>query len=313
MSEIVGIDVSKNNLDFHFLPSAKAFQVSNEVESLEKRLAELTGAQCIALESTGGYERMAVETLQKAGFNVKVINPKRVRDFARASGRLAKTDKIDAQIIAEFARTMPERVNHDSPVVSDTRQRLKDLNARRQDLVKMTTMEKNRKQQSKEASVTKSIDALLEALNKELKSLETLMKACVKEDKILKAQAKMLRKVKGVGPVLVWTLLSELPELGYINRKQLASLVGIVPFNRDSGKYRGKSQIWGGRYTVRKALYLAANIARQYDPTMKAFYEQLIHRGKPFKVALIACTRKLLTQLNAKMQEHLQEFSKTTS
>ncbi len=310
MSEIVGIDVSKNSLDFYFLQSSKSLRVGNDARSIEEIMGELAGVERLLLEATGGYERVAVETLRQAGLNVSAINPKRVRDFAKASGKLAKTDKIDAKVIAEFASIMPERNSLESCVFNEARQRLKDLNTRRQDIVKLLTMEKNRKYQAKEDAVSESILVLIKALESQLDCLEILLNACVKTDSTLAAQAKMLRKVKGVGPVLVWTLLSELSELGLINRKQIASLAGLAPFNCDSGYYRGQRHIWGGRQTVRNALYMAANTARQYEPEMKAFFEQLIQRGKPFKLALTACARKLLTQLNAKMREHYQEGSK---
>jgi transposase len=303
LQEYVGIDVSKDSLDVHHLRSGQYYRIANELGSLKTWAAQLSKPERIVLEATGGYEQMAVEVLHEAKMPVRKVNPKHVRDFARATGKLAKTDRLDAKVLAQFAATveLPEQVVTYSPEM----QRIKALVAYRQDLVKMSTMQKNRLKQTKDDFIRDSINVVLKSLKTQLASIQAEIQHCIQLDADLTQQMQVLLAVKGVGFVLSSTLLTDLPELGQINRREIAALVGVAPFNCDSGNLRGKRRIWGGRHSVRTALYMAANIARRYDPDMKAFYEQLIARGKPFKVALVACMRKLLVQLNAKMKEHL--------
>jgi transposase len=304
MREFVGMDVSKQWLDLHCLPSGRRFRVKNTAVEIEPLLASLGNVQRLVMEATGGYERLAAELLRQKGIDVWVVNPKRVRDFARCTGKLAKTDRLDAQVLAEFCTTMTPK-----PKTSDTSQPLKDLQAHRQDLVKLITMQKNRRRQAHNPFIGESLERLLNSLKDELKQVEAQIKAHIQADPRLQNKASILQSVTGVGFVVSSTLLAQLPELGHVNGKEIAALVGVAPFNCDSGYYRGKRRIWGGRSQVRHNLYLAAFIATRYDPQMQVFYQRLRDSGKPFKVALVACMRKLLVILNAKIRDHLLQTS----
>jgi transposase len=307
MQEFVGIDVSKSAIDIYYLQTGQRQRLDLEPSCLVALASELPKTSQVLIEATGGYERQIVSALREAGIFVRVVNPKRVRDYARSRGILAKTDILDAQVLAEFAQCMP-LTTHRQPTQQE--QRLKRLNARRQDLVKMRTMEKNRKKQAQdEPQVLKSIQAILFSLEQALQEIEKELQACIAEDSALQEKASILRTVPGVGPVLVQTLLAEMPELGEVDRRAVAALAGVAPFNCDSGLYRGRRKIWGGRQNVRNALYMAAFSAKRYDPKMKTFFDKLIAQGKSFKVALTACMRKLLTILNAKMRDHLSRSS----
>jgi len=304
MQEFVGIDVSKEWLDVHCLPSGREWRVKNEAVDIEPLAAKLKQAERVLVEATGGYERVVTETLRQYGIEMWVVNPKRVRDFARSTGKLAKTDQLDAQVLAAFCATMTPKTQK-----FDTCLELKALQAHRQDLVKLMTMQKNRLQQNRAGQIRESIQRLLGALKVELQAVEEQIKGVIQASPQLQSKAQVLESVKGVGFVLSSTLLAQLPELGYLDGKEIAALVGVAPFNCDSGLYRGKRRIWGGRQDVRHMLYLGAFIARRYDPHMKAFYERLRAAGKPFKVAMVACMRKLLVILNAKVRDHLQTVS----
>jgi transposase len=304
MTEFVGIDVSKEWLDVHCLVSGQEFRVSNQAVDIQPLAARLEGATRVLLEATGGYEQEAVEILRQAGLNVRVANPKRVRDFARSTGKLAKTDKLDALVLAEFcAQQKDNRQEYPGHAL------LKAWQSHRQDVMKTITMQKNRLAQAKKSPVAESIRCILDCLKAELKTIEARIKEILEQEASLKAQKKVLESVTGVGFVLSSTLLSHLPELGHLDGKAIASLVGVAPFNCDSGHFRGKRRIWGGRDSVRHTLYMAAFVARRYNPEIKAFYDRLIAAGKPFKVAMIACARKLLVILNAKMRDHFRDIS----
>jgi len=304
MTEYVGIDVSKDWLDVHCLVSQTGFRVKNEAEDIEPMAARFPPETKVLMEATGGYEQDVVQALQAKGLEVWVINPKRARDFARSKGRLAKTDKLDAKILSEFCAQQ-----QGTPSEIETHPKLKTLHSHRQDLVKLITMQKNRRKQARVWEVKQSIERVVETLQQELGLIEGQIKAYLLENTQLASKAKVLQQVKGVGFVLSCTLISQLPELGHLNGKEIASLVGVAPFNCDSGLFRGKRRIWGGRNSVRHNLYLAAFIASRYNPEIKAFYQRLIEKGKPFKVAIIACARKLLVILNAKMRDHFRETS----
>jgi transposase len=307
MNEFVGIDVSKNNLDIFHLPTGQRQRLPLEPSCLVALAAELKPHTQVIVEATGGYERQVVSSLRQAGFFVRVVNPKRVRDYARSRGILAKTDTLDARVLAEFAQCMPVTTHHQP---TEQELQLKQLHARRQDLIKMRTMEKNRKKQAQnEPIVLKSIDSIIRCLEQAVLEIEKEIEAAITKAPILKAKAAVLESVVGVGPVLVQSLLAEMPELGYGDRRAIASLAGVAPFNCDSGLYRGRRRVWGGRQNVRNALYMAAFVAKRHDPHMKAFFEKLISQGKPYKVALTACMRKLLTILNAKIRDHMAEFA----
>ena len=306
MSDFVGIDVSKDFLDVYSLRDNASWQVENTREGLDALSRRLRGAGMVLLEATAHYHQLTVQVLQQAGIPVAAINPKRVRDFARSTGMLAKTDKIDAKILAWFAATFQPEQQRKLPASVE---HLKVLNAHRQDLVNTLTAQKNRRRHVREPWVIASMNRMIEAGKQELKAVDREIRQCIQADPVLKAKAKMLSAVKGVGPVLCATLLGNLPELGEIDEKRIASLVGVAPFNCDSGRFRGQRRIWGGRKDVRDILYPATNVARQYDEKLKAHFEQLRAKGKPFKVATIACARKFLVILNAKMRDHLQAVS----
>jgi transposase len=283
-------------------PSGAQWRVTNteaELPVLVERVERL-GPQGIVLEASGGYERGVVSALAAAHLPVVVVNPRQVRDFAKATGRLAKTDQLDAHVLAHFAEAVHPAPR---PLPDEATQRLAALLERRSQLVTMLTAEKNRRQQalpSVRALVEEHIawlEAALERLNQELDQL-------LQASPVWQARDELLRSVPGVGSILSFTLLAELPELGTLAHKQLAALVGVAPLNRDSGFSRGKRVIWGGRARVRSALYMSTLSAVRYNPALRAFWTRLRAQGKPPKVALVACMHKLLTILNAMLKHH---------
>lgn len=304
MTEFVGIDVSKEWLDIHCLVTGKGFRVKNQAVDIKPLAARFGPGARVLMEATGGYEQDVAQVLKEKGLAVWVVNPKRVRDFARSKGRLAKTDKLDAKVLAEFCA---QQEGLPPEVLGDPE--LKALQSYRQDLVKLITMQKNRLKQSRCPSVKDSIQRILTGLQEELTTVGAQIKACIADCPPLAAKDKVLQEVQGVGFVLSSTLISQLPELGHLTGKEISSLVGVAPFNCDSGLFRGKRRIWGGRDSVRHNLYLAAFIASRYNHDIKAFFQRLTEAGKPFKVAIIACARKLLVILNAKMRDHFRELS----
>ena len=308
METFVGIDVAKEKLDVFVLPT-DAFWTACNTAAGQKELCEKLSKmapQLIVVEATGGYEKGIVSALQEAGLPVSVLNPKRIRDFARSKGILAKTDQLDAKVLAMYGETIKPSVN---AIPDKGSQRLKQLNAHRQDLVKQMTAQKNRSKQTSESFVEQSIEATLKHLKEELQSVMKEIKVCIHSNKELKGKSKVLEAVKGSGPTLQATLLGDLPELGCLDGKQIASLVGLAPFNCDSGYMRGRRRIWGGRSQIRHTLYMATTTARQFNPVIQAFYQRLIEQGKPYKVAMTACMRKFLVILNAKMRDHIQATS----
>jgi transposase len=293
----VGIDVSKQRLDVAVRPTGTAWQMPNDAAGIAGLVAAVTPLEParIVLEATGGLERNAWSALAAAGVPVAVVNPRQVRDFAKGTGRLAKTDALDAAALAHFA----EAVQPPPRPVPDARARaLADLLTRRQQLVEMRTAEQNRA-----ASLGPAMQARVRAhlawLAAEIVAVEQELDQAIAVEPVHHAQAALLRSVPGVGPVLVRTLLADLPELATLDRKRIAALVGVAPFNRDSGAFRGRRGIWGGRARVRAALYMAALVASRRNPTIAAFYQRLLGAGKPKKVALVACMHKLLTILGA--------------
>ena len=300
----VGIDVSKERLDVCSLPDGGTFSVANDragIDELIARLLEGVRPELVVLEATGKYERPAAVAVAAAGIAVAVVNPRQARDFAKAAGRLAKTDRIDAQVLARFAGAVGPRPS----VLPDEEARvLQDILLRRRQLLEMMVAEKNRLQMACEA-VARRIAAHVRWLEKELSRVDRELDEAVRESETWRANEELLRSVPGVGPVLARTLLAELPELGTLPRRRLCALVGVAPFNRDSGTFRGKRQVWGGRAPVRAALYMGALVATRHNPLIREFYERLLAAGKPKKVALVACMRKLLSILNAVMRDRV--------
>lgn len=293
----VGIDVCKRTLDLYIRPSGSTVQYANTergVQQLRQRLQELP-IERVVLEATGNLELPAALHLSQAGLSVAVVNPRQVRDFARATGQLAKTDQIDAAILAHFAEVIQPECR---PLISEETRQLSDLVTRRHQLLEMITAENNRRA-GVHGAVRDQIDRHLEWLQEQLKELDEQLQQTIRQTPLWCQQANLLRSVPGVGEVLSATLLATLPELGQLNAKQIAALVGLAPLNRDSGQFRGRRMIWGGRARVRTALYMPTLVATRHNPTIKAFYERLVARGKQKKVALTACMRKLLTILNA--------------
>ena len=300
-SVFVGIDVSSQTLEVASSSQAKTWQVANDAAGIEQLLSQalaLTPA-LVVLEATGGYEFEVACALQAAGLAVAVVNPRTARDFARAMGALAKTDALDARMLAAFARVLhqhPERERFVKPLADAELQQLQALVLRRRQLVQMLTAERQRLRLA-HAAARPSIERVIEFLKQELGDSEAEVATHVQRHHAQLAQA--LASVPGIGAASVAVLLAELPELGKLDRRRIAALVGVAPLNRDSGQMRGQRSIWGGRADVRRTLYMATLVAVRHNPALKACYERLLAAGKRKKVALVACMRKLLTMLNA--------------
>jgi transposase len=302
----IGIDVSKARLDVAIRPSAEKLSVSNDeagIQALVTRLSEIKPA-LIVLEATGGLERSVSGTLGSAQLPVVVVNPRQVRDFAKALGQLAKTDRIDAEVLARFAEVIRPPLR---PLPDKVSLELRSLIARRRQLIEMMVAEKNRLSTASKA-VRKRIEAHIRWLETELDRADKDLDHSIRQSPIWCENEDLLRSVPSVGPVVSRTLLAELPELGRLNRKQIAALVGIAPLNCDSGTFRGRRGIWGGRATVRAVLYMAALVASRRNSVIRNFYKRLRDKGKAPKVALVACMHKLLTILNA-MIKHKTRWS----
>jgi transposase len=302
-SIIVGIDVSKNRLDVAVRPSGEVFVVERNAAGLEllvARLRELS-PHIVALEATGGFETMVAATLGAAGLPVVIVNPAQIRDFAKAIGQRAKTDPIDAAVIAHFAEaTKPEP----RPLPDQATQLLADLVARRRQIIEMIVAERQREKRITIPRLKKSIIRLLKALEKELATVDTDIDDAVRGSPAWREKEDLLASVPGVGPAIARTLIAELPELGQLGRKEIAALAGLAPFTRQSGQWRGRSFIGGGRTTVRSAVFMGAMVAKKHNPVLKVFFDRLVAAGKPKMVALIAVARKLLTILNAILRDN---------
>jgi transposase len=299
---VVGIDVSKDKLDVHVLPSEEAFSVARKAEGIDALIARLAplGVHAVAVEATGGYETVVAASLGAAGLPVIVVNPAQVRAFAKALGKRAKTDPIDAAVIAKFVAATKPVIR---PLPDADTRALADLVTRRRQIIQMIVAEKLREKQASSRVLKKSAARLIKALEKELNVLDKGIDDSVRGSPVWCEKEDLLKSVPGVGKVTARTLLAELPELGNLDRRQVASLAGLAPWTRQSGLWRGKSFTGGGRAGVRSAVFMAAMVARQYNPTFKAFYQRLIDAGKPKMVALIAVARKLLTVLNAILRD----------
>ena len=297
----VGIDVAKAQLDVAIGPNGESFSVANDETGINELLRRLEPADLVIIEATGGLEVPVASALATAGIAVAVVNPRQVRDFARATGQLAKTDALDAQVLARFGEAVKPQVR----ALRDAQaQALEALVNRRRQLVEMLTSEKNRRANSPKV-IHKSIDEHIRWLEKRLAGFDDELAELVRETPIWRERDELLRSVPGVGKVLSTTLLAHLPELGALNRKQIAALAGLAPFNRDSGSLRGSRCIWGGRAQVRRVLYMAVVAAVRSNPVIKNFYAQLRARGKYPKSALTACMRKLLVILNAMLRSKI--------
>lgn len=298
MSEFVGIDVSKDWLDVAVSSGDRVVRVENTVNGIWGLADELERSrpERVVLEATGGLEKALVFALREKGLPVVLVNPRQVRDFARATGRLAKTDRIDAQVLARFASLLKPQPRQ---IKDEAESELSELVRRRNQLTHLLTMERNRTKIRTSTAVSASLRRNIAHLKQEITELDQEIDTMIEASHAWRERAQLYRSVPGVGPRLTTTLLAELPELGRLNRKQAASLVGVAPLNWDSGVFRGKRAIWGGRNQVRGPLYMAALVATRHNPVLKRFYKHLIATGKAKKVALIACMRKLLTTLNA--------------
>lgn len=296
----VGIDVSKDTLDIAVLPSGERWQTPYAEASfplLVDRLLSLA-PQLVLVEATGGLQDLLVAALAQAGLVIQVVNPRQVRDFARALGQLAKTDAIDAHVLALFAQRVPLDPR---PLPDAQTQALAALVARRRQLMEMPTMEKNRTARAP-GGVRKNIQRHIDWLSKEIGRVEGELEDFLRLSPIWREKEDLLKSVPGIGDILAATLIANLPELGTLGRKQVAKLVGVAPFNHDSGTHKGKRAIGGGRAHVRAALYMAALVAVRHNLLMQALYQRLLDAKKPKKVALVACMRKLLTILNAMLK-----------
>lgn len=295
--EYIGIDISKSSLDVATWGKETHKQYCNDHEGIRDLVTKMKEQEpnLVVVEASGGLEQPIVSELFMEGLPVAIVNPTRVRNFARSTGQLAKTDKLDARIIAHFAQAVRPQVR---PLRTMEEERLKALVTRRRQVIQMITAEKNRTTTS-HPTTRDLIQNHIAWLKEELKILDTDIVEFIENNTEWKEKAELLQSVPGVGPVTAATLLAELPELGNRNRKQIACLVGVAPMNRDSGKMRGKRRVYGGRASVRRALYMAALVATKVNPIIASFYERLLASGKEKKVALTACMRKLLVILNS--------------
>lgn len=299
---VVGIDVSKDRLDVAVRPTGEVFVVGRDAEGLDALIAQLRplAPAAIAVEATGGFETVVAASLGAAGFAVVVVNPAQVRSFAQALGKRAKSDPIDAGVIAHFLEATKPEIR---PLPDAETRHLADLLARRRQIVAMMVAERQRQKRLTDKRLQKSIARLLAALQKELSALEAHIDEAVRGSPAWREKEDLLASVPGIGKTIARTLIAELPELGTLDRHKVAALAGLAPWTRQSGKWKGKSFIGGGRADVRAALFLGAMVAARYNPPLKVFRDRLVQAGKPKLVALIATARKLLTILNATIRD----------
>jgi transposase len=302
MDRFVGIDVSKDRLDVHLLPEDEAFVIERNgrgLASLVERLKRLVPS-LVVVEATGGFESTTAAALAGAGLPLAVVNPAQIRHYAQALGKRAKTDPIDAKVIARFAADIRPEAR---PLPDEMTQFLADLVARRRQIVEMLQGERQREKRTKVKRVRKSLARLIGALEKELAELDREIDDTVRGSPAWREKEDLLTSVPGIGPKTAYTLIAELPELGTLDRKTVASLAGLAPYTRQSGRWKGKSMIGGGRKTVRSALFIAAMVACRYNKTLKVFYDRLLRAGKAKVPAIVAVARKLLTILNAILRD----------
>lgn len=301
-SLFIGIDVAKDHLDVHILPTGEAFRLPHDGPGLTTLLDRVRplAPTLLVLEATGGYEIPVAATLAGAGLPVAVVNPRQVRDFARATGQLAKTDPLDAHVIARFAQAVRPTPR---PVPDEQARALGELVARRRQLVDMLGAELNRRRLLREPRVRRQLDAHIGWLEDALRRLDHDLTTLLRATPAWREAEDLLRSVPGIGPITATTLIASLPELGRLDRRRIAALVGLAPFARDSGAFRGRRMITGGRAPIRKVLFMATLTAIQHNPAIAAFYRRLVATGRPGKVALTAAMRKLLTILNAILRD----------
>lgn len=299
---VVGIDVSKNTLDVHVYPTGEAFAVARNADGIDALIARITplGIHAVAVEATGGFETVVAASLGGAGLPVIVVNPAQVRAFAQALGKRAKTDPIDAAVIARFVEATKPEIR---PLPDEDTRLLAELVTRRRQIVQMIVAERQRERQLPTRHLKKSATQLIRALEKELDVLNTDIGDNVRGSPVWREKEDLLQSVPGVGPVVARSLLAELPELGTLTRREVASLAGLAPWTRQSGKWRGKSFTGGGRAGPRTTIFMAAMVGTRHNPQLKAFYQRLVAAGKPKMVAIIAVARKLLTILNAILRD----------
>jgi len=297
----VGVDVSKESLDVAIIDSDKKWRFSNNPAGIKKTLEmiEETGPALVVFEATGGLELSLWYALSEAGMDAAPVNPRQIREFARAKGRLAKTDTIDAKIIAQYGQAF-----HPKPQPFPDTQELKEMITRRSQLVDMITAEKTRLKAARRERIRQDIKANIEWLKSRLDGVDKDLDKTIKANPQWREKFELLESTPGVGPTTAASLVANLPELGTLNRHQAAALAGLAPFNRDSGLMRGKRSVWGGWGRVRKALYMATLVATRFNPVIRAFYSRLCSEGKAKKLALTACMRKLLTILNAMLKQN---------
>lgn len=293
-----GVDVASQKLDLGCCDEDQVLSFDNTADGVERLLARVAQgpAAMIVVEATGGYEAALVARLFAADLPVVVINPRQLRAFSTAVGELAKTDRIDAQMIARFGRDVRPEIR---PLATEKQRLLADLSARRQQLLELRTAETNRRHRAARPQLQESIDAVLQVLDEQIADVDRLLAELIQADPAWQSRDALLQSVKGLGPATSQALVADLPELGRLDHKQIAKLVGVAPLNRDSGKMRGRRTIAGGRASVRSALYMAAFNAMRCNPQIRSFYQRLRMAGKAYKVAITACMRKLLTILNA--------------
>jgi len=298
----IGIDVSKAKLDMAVRPRGEPWQSANDPDGIASLVSRLQALQpaLIVVEASGGLEQPLVAAVQVAQLPVAVVNPRQARDFAKATGRLAKTDQLDADNLAHFAQAVQPEPRR---LPDEQTQALAAVLSRRRQLIEMVTAERNRLKSAPTVTAER-IAKHIDWLQSELAEVEADLHDHLSQSEAWQAQADLLQSTPGVGPITTYTLLAELPELGQLNRKQIAALVGVAPLNNDSGQQRGRRTIWGGRATVRTTLYMATLTAVQHNPIIKAFYNRLLQAGKPKKVALTAAARKLLTILNVMVKNN---------
>ena len=302
----IGIDVSKVKLDIKYDDSNLLLTISNQVDDFKKLnhyFPRDKTSVLVLLEATGGYETAMVKWLLSRNIPIAVVNAKRVRDYAKATGQFAKNDRIDASIIREYGQLFGQKL-HLKQSRSKLEEQIEDLTRRRKQLVSIRNKEKQHLATIQNKESQRSIKRAIKFYNHEIEKMQEKLAAALKKDNRLQAKAELLQTVKGVGVVTTYTLIGELPELGHVDNKKIAALAGVAPFCRDSGTMKGKRSTWGGRAQVRTALYMAALSASKYNPAIKLFYERLIAKGKTKKVALVACMRKLLTIMNTMVKNN---------
>jgi len=306
----VGIDVSKPILDVYVLPCNKYMQFTNDARGIKKLISKMASFSpaIIQMEATGGYEKAVAQSLSDNGFAIAVTNPRQIRDFAKALGKLAKTDQIDAETIAMFAEKMQPK---ETILCNANQQKMADLNARRRQLIEMITMEKNRLDKTSK-ELKPSIQRIIKILEKELEAINKALQELIVNDVEYSRKNTLLQSIKGVGPAVAASMIADLPELGQAPSKQISALAGLAPYNRDSGAMRGKRTIWGGRASIRCSLFMATLTAIRYNAQIKCFYERLCCAGKKKKVAIVACMHKLLIIMNA-MVRHNEEWREILS